>query len=74
MEISSSIRLLQRCTFQLIVGFIEMLAFLALRNNGELESFSSALLISQRGVGGSLNWRKIQSKNKLVCENAVTRV
>ena len=32
---------------------------LALRKNGELESFSAALVIGQRGFCGSLNWREI---------------
>ena len=42
---------------------------LALRNNGELGSFSSVVVIGQRGFCESLNWREIQSKNKSVCEN-----
>ena len=50
--------ILVNCWFQ------EMLV--ALRNNGELESFSSVLVIGQRGFCGSLNWREIQSKNKSV--------
>ena len=54
-----------------IVNFTEMLAP---RNNGELESFSSVLVIGQRNFCGSLNWREIQSKNKSVCENAVRRI
>ena len=78
MEICSSIRFcdvaydcLQRCTFQLIFGFTEMLS---LRNNGDLESFSSVLIIELQSFCGSLNWREIQSKNISVCENAVTLI
>ena len=62
---------LQQRTFSLIVGFTEMLA---LRNNGKLESCCSVLVIAQRGFCGSLNWRGIQSKDKSVCENAMTPI
>ena len=47
---------------------------IALKINGELELFSSVLVIGQWGFCVSLNSQEIQSKDKWVCENVTTQI